>query len=222
MPEERAIPLLGNVALTAVQRLEHWLDAGFAAQSVVGLPGQVQQHMGRRSHVIHIAGTLHGESYADDLAALQTAAADATPLTFAADIVTALELSEVVIERFHAVESAGEFQLARYELVLREDPPLPPPAEVSGFGDFGGLDGFGLGDLGFDTDIMGDLASLAGDIAGAVEGALDAAAALQALAGLGDLGFGGELQPLEDSVGRIGEAAAGFQDAIGGLGRLFG
>lgn len=219
MPDERPIPLLGEVALTAVQRMEHRLEAGFASQNVIGLPGQVQQHLGRASHTIRIQGTLHGETYADDLAALQTAAADAAPLTFAADIVTALELNEVVIERFYVAEAAGEYQQATYELWLREDPPLPEPAEVSGFG---GLDDFGLGDLGFDTDIMGDLTDLAGDIAGAVEGALDAVAALDALAGLGDLGFGGELQPLEDSVARIGEAGAGFRDAIGGLGSLFG
>lgn len=219
MPDERPIPLLGEVALTAVQRMEHMLDAGFASQNVIGLPGQVQQHLGRASHTIRLQGTLFGESYADDLAALQTAAADAAPLTFAADIVTALELNAVVVERFHVVESAGEYRQAHYEMLLREDPPLPEPAEVSGFG---GLDDFGVGDLGFDTDIMGDLTDLAGDIAGAVEGALDAVAALEALAGLGDLGFGGELQPLEESVARIGEAGAGFRDAIGDLGRLFG
>lgn len=218
MPDERPVPLLGEVALTAVQRMEHMVEAGYASQNVIGLPGQVQQHLGRASHVIRIEGTLQGESYADDLAALQTAAADAAPLTFAADIVTALELNQVVIERFHVVESAGEFRQARYDAVLREDPPLPEPAIVSGFG---GLDDFGVGDLGFDTDIMGDLTDLAGDIAGAVEGALDAVAALDALSGLGDLGFGGELQPLEDSVGRIGEAGAGFQEAIRGLGSLF-
>jgi hypothetical protein len=218
MPE-RAIPLLGDVALTAVQRLEHALHTGFAPQSVVGLPGQVQQHLGRGSHLIRISGVLQGETYADDLAALQTAAADAEPLTFVADIVTALELSNVVIAGFRVVETAGHPRYAHYDLTLREDPPLPPPAEVSGFG---GLDDFGVGALGFDTDIMGDLSDLAGDIAGAVEGALDAAAALQALAGLGDLGFGGELQPLEASVDRIGEAGAGFREAIDGLGRLFG
>ncbi len=219
MPDERPIPLLGEVPLTAVQRMEHRLDAGFASQNVIGLPGQVQQHLGRASHTIRLQGTLQGDTYADDLAALQTAAADAVPLTFAADIVTALELDAVVVERFHVVESAGEYQQARYEMLLREDPPLPEPAEVSGFG---GLDEFGVGDLGFDTDIMGDLTDLAGDIAGAVEGALDAVAALEALAGLGDLGFGGELQPLEDSVARIGEAGSGFRDAIGDLGSLFG
>lgn len=218
MADERPIPLLGEVVLTAVQRMEHMLETGFASQSVVGLPGQVQQHLGRASHVIRIQGTLQGETYADDLAALQSAAADAAPLTFAADIVIALELNQVVIERLHVIESAGEFQQGYYEMVLREDPPLPEPATVSGFG---GLDDFGIGDLGFDTDIMGDLADLAGDIAGAVEGALDAVAALDALAGLGDLGFGGELQPLQDSISRIGEAGASFQDAIGGLGALF-
>jgi len=218
MPDERPIPLLGEVALTAVQRMEQMLETGFASQNVIGLPGQVQQHLGRASHVIRIQGTLQGEHYTDDLAALQTAAADAAPLTFAADIVTALDLNQVVIARFHVVESAGEFQQARYDFVLREDPPLPEPAQVSGLG---GLDDFGLGDLGFDTDIMDDLSDLAGDIAGAVEGALDAVAALDALSGLGDLGFGGELQPLQDSIARIGEAGAGFQEAISGLGGLF-
>jgi hypothetical protein len=219
MPDERPIPLLGDVALTSVQRLEHLLDGGFAAQEVVGLPGQVQQHLGRGSHVVLVEGTLHGETYADDLAALQSAAADGAPLTFVADIITALQLKEVVIESFRVAEVAGETRQARYALVLREDPPLPPPADVASFG---GLGAFGVGALGFDTDIMGSLAGLAGDIAGAVESALDATAALQALAGLGDLGFGGELQPLEEAVDRIGAAASGFRDAIGGLGRLFG
>lgn len=213
------IPLLGDIPLTAVQSLTHELEAGFRGIPVVGLAGQPQQQVGRGSHMIRIAGILHGETLADDLSTLQTAASSGTPLTFAADIVNALELQEVVISGFRAQAVAGRPRETAYEITLVENPPLPPPAEVSGFG---GLDDFGLGDLGFDTDIMGDLAELAGDVAGAVSQALDVVAALDALSGLGDLGnVGGVLQPLEESVSGIAEAGAQFSEAARNLGNLF-
>lgn len=215
----RSIPLLGDIALTAVQSLTHELEAGFRPIPVVGLAGEVQQQVGRSSHVIRITGLLHGETAADDLAALQQAASDGTTLTFAADIVSALELQDVVITALRAQAVAGRPGETAYELIVTESPPLPPPAEVSGFG---GLDDFGLGDLGFDTDIMGDLADLAGDVAGAVSDALDVVAALDALSGLGDLGeVGGMLQPLEESVAGIAEAGSRFGDAVRELGGLF-
>ncbi len=214
-----SIPLLGDIALTAVQSLAHDLETGFRGVPVVGLAGEAQQQVGRGSHLIRITGLLHGDSVADDLATLQQAAAEGTPLTFAADIVTALELQEVVISGFRAEAVAGRPRETAYAITLTESPPLPPPAEVSGFG---GLDDFGLGDLGFDTDIMGDLADLAGDVAGAVGDALDVVGALDALSGLGDLGnVGGMLQPLEDSVNAITDAGGKFGDAVRTLGGLF-
>jgi hypothetical protein len=215
---ERPIPLLGEVALTAVQSIEHRLDAGFLGQGVVGLAGTAQQHLGRGSHVIRIQGLLQGERYAEDLEALQNAAAESGELTFAADIVTALDLQNVVIANFAIRETAGRARLASYVLELVESPPLPPPAEVSGFG---GLDDFGFGDLGFDTDIMGDLTDLAGDVSGAVDGALDTIAGLEALAGLGDIGLGGELQPLQNAADGISNAGQRFGGAVDALRGLF-
>lgn len=213
------IPLLGDIALTAVQSLTHELEAGFRGIPVVGLAGEAQEQVGRGSHVIRIAGLLHGETATDDLTSLQEAASEGEPLTFAADIVSALELQEVVISAFRAQAVAGRPREIAYEVVLTENPPLPPPAEVSGFG---GLDDFGLGDLGFDTDIMGDLTDLAGGVAGAVGDALDVVSALDALSGLGDLGdVGGMLQPLEESVDGIAEAGSRFRDAADDLGGLF-
>lgn len=217
-PAERPIPLLGDVALTSVQSLEHRLDAGFVGHGVVGLDGTAQQHVGRGSHTIAITGVLHGETYTDDLAALQEAAAGGEEHTFAADIVTALDLQNVVIARFAVRELAGMPRRATYCLELVESPPLPPPAEVSGFG---GLDDFGFGDLGFDTDIMGGLADLAGGVAGAVDAALDAVSGLQALAGLGELGLGGELQPLQQAADGIANAGSQFVEASRGLAGLF-
>lgn len=51
---------------------------------------------------------------------------------------------------------------------------------------------------------MDDLAGLADDIAGAVEGAMDAIEGLQALAGLGDLRFSGDFKPLQDATDNVG------------------
>ena len=92
---------------------------------------------------------------------------------------------------------------------------------MSGAG-FGGLDDFGLGDLGFDTDILGDLEDLAGDIAGAVDDALGVIDALGALANLGDLGgLGGVFDPLNAPVEKVGQVASELTSAIGSLGEAF-
>lgn len=217
----RPIPLLGDVSLEFVQTIEHALDGGFASTRIANLPGELQQRAGRPSHRIRISGVLFGETAANDLSSLQTAAATGEELTFAADITTALDLQKVVITGLHAVELAGERGRYAYQVSLAESPPLPPPAEVSGFG-FGGLDDFGLGDLGFDTDILGDLQDLAGDIAGAVSDALDVVDALSALANIGDLGgLGGVFEPLEQPVATVGQIASDLTNSITKLSQAF-
>jgi hypothetical protein len=217
----RPLPFLGDVSLDFVQRIEHSLDGGFAATRIANLPGELQQRSGRPSHRIAIAGLLFGEGAADQLSSLQTAAATGEELTFAADITTALDLQKVVITSFRAVEIAGTPSRFAYEVALAESPPLPPPAEVSGFG-FGGLDDFGLGDLGFDTDILGDLADLADQVASAVNDALDVIDTLSALANLGDLGgIGGVFDPLNAPVEKVGQIASDLTNAIGNISEAF-
>ncbi len=213
------MPIVGDITLTAVQRIEHLLDAGFVAAAVPGLDGDPLQRAGRGSHAVRISGVLRGDTAADDLAALQTAASAGDEVPFAADITTALELQKVVITDLRTEEVAGFERLITYEIDIVESPPLPPPAEVSGFG---GLDGFGLGDLGFDTDIMGDLAGLADDLAGAVDAVMDAADQLQALAALSSIDVGGPLAPLGDSVGAVSDVAAGFGSIASSLADLLG
>jgi hypothetical protein len=89
---------------------------------------------------------------------------------------------------------------------------------------FGGLDDFGLGDLGFDTDILGDLEDLAGDIASAVNDAMDVIDKLGARASLADLGgleLGSFMAPIDDVVGNVGDLATRLGDATRDLGELF-
>lgn len=217
-PSARPMPLLGDVALTAVQRLDLHLDAGFHDVAVIGLAGHVQERSGRPSHRIRIIGVLTGDTALDDLAALQALATEGAETTFAADIVTALDLQQVVVSRLSATELAGRPGVIDYHLELVESPPLPPPAQLSGFG---GLDDFGL-DLGFDTDIMGDLGDLAGDIAGAVDAALGAVDALDALAGLADVNFDGLLDPVNRVKDSVGTAGSSLGQAVSLLGQLFG
>ena len=200
------LPLLGKTPLTAVQQIDHAVAAGFEAVDIPGLDGDVLQRAGRGSHRIWIRGVLSDDDSLSTLAELQRLAASGEEVSFAADITTALELERVVVVELRAQAVAGTTSLVGYDLFLGESPPLPPPAEVSGFG---GLGEFGLGDLGFDADVMGDIAGVAGDVASAVDdvtAAVDAvsavAAGLDALSSISSLDPGGILGPLADVAGQ--------------------
>lgn len=221
---ERPTPLLGDITLDAVQRIEHALAGGHVSTPVTGLDGEVQQRAGRPSHHIRITGELIGDDAADQVGKLQTAAADGAELTFAADITTALELQHVVIASFHVAAVAGHTDRYTYALHLVESPPLPPPAELGGFG---GLDDFGLGDLGFDDlgGLLDDIGAIADQVAGAVDQAMAAVAAVQALAALADLDLpspDGLLEPLSRPISAIGDAAGKLKDAGTAIGAAFG
>lgn len=221
----RSIPLLGGISLELVQRIEHSLDGGFAPTPVAGLAGDLQQRSNRRSHRIDIAGVLFGEKALDELKKLQDAASAGAELDFSADISRALDLQKVVIAALRSVESAGRPGRYLYTLSLVESPPLPPPAQLGGigaFGGFGGLDDFGFGDLGFDTDVLGDIADLAGDIAGAVNDALGVLDALGALANLDGLNVGGILEPMQATVERLGALGPELQKSVKSLADAFG
>jgi hypothetical protein len=217
----RPTPLLGDVSLEYVQSIEHDLDGGFAATSVVALSGQLQQRAARPSHRIRLVGVLFGDTAADDLAKLQDAAAAGAELTFSADITTALDLQKVVITRFGAREEAGRPDRISYQLEVAESPPLPPPAQVQSFG---GLDDFGLGDLGLDLSVLGDISDLADEIGSAVDQALSAVSQLGALAaGLGDLGnAAGLLQPFSNVTSGLAGIGQALGSATGSLGGLLG
>jgi len=214
----RPVPLLGNISLNSVQRIEHALDSGFSSTPIAGLAGELQQRTNRLSHRVRIEGTLFGDSAAEDLKSLQQAAANGEEVTFSADISKALDLQKVIISNFYATEGGGHANFFRYDLDLTESPPLPPPAQVSGFG---GLDDFGLGDIGFDTDILGDIANAASGIAGAVNDALNVVDALSALTNLDGLDLGNFLKPMSDSAGRVSSIGGNVQKAFGDLSKAF-
>ena len=216
-----ATPMIGDVELTAVQWIRQETDQGFAAHRVAGLDGTLHQRLGRRSHRVVLAGLLVTDTAADDLKALQEQAGSGEEVTFTADIATALSIDSMVIESFAAEQVVGREGQYAYVITLAESPPLPPPAEVGGFG---GLDEFGLGDLGFDADLGGlldDISDQAGELTGALDAALDAVDQLEGLAALASLGdVGNPLQPLTETVDQLAGVApqvTGILDRLDGL-----
>ncbi len=216
----RPIPMVADVALDAVSSIRQRTVNRITAVPVADLPGDVQQSLGRGSYEIEIAGVLVTDARAQ-LEELQGKAAEGAEVPFTADITTALELDQVIIVEAEFSESAGRPDRYVYRLLLRESPPLPPPAELS---PFGGLDGFG--DLGF-GDLGGVLDSIS-DIADAAQSALDAindaVAQLGALTALADLPTGNPLEPIQAEVDRlsgVGDIAASvtaLTDLLGGAG----
>ena len=86
---------------------------------------------------------------------------------------------------------------------------------------FGGLNDFGLGDIGFDTDILGDIASAASGIAGAVNDALSVVDALSALTNLDGLDLGNFLKPMSDSQPGFRRSAATCRRPSAAFRKLF-
>jgi hypothetical protein len=213
---ERPIPMLDDLALDYVTHVRQRTTHRALSLPIPGLAGDVQQVMGRASYEIELAGVIVGEAAAETLSSLQAKAGSGEEVTFTADITSALELESVVIVAAEFEERAGIPGHYDYRLLIRESPPLPPPAELS---PFGGLDGM---DLGFDTDILGDIADVAGDLQNAIEQVAGALDTLQALAGLGDLGLNNPLTPMMEQADRVGGAGAGSTGAAQGLSDLLG
>lgn len=210
----RPIPMIDDLALDYVTSARQRTLQRTVSMPVPGLDGDVQQGLGRASHEIEIAGVLVGEDVADRLSELQEKAAAGEEVPFTADIVNALAMENVIVVAAEFQEYAGRPGYYDYRLLLRESPPLPEPAELS---PFGGLDGV---DLGFDTDILGDIDDLAGDLQGALEAVTDVLGDLEALAGLADLALGNPLTPVQEEAEGLGTAggdAAGTADNLGSL-----
>jgi len=210
----RPIPMLGDISLAYTQRIEQSVNGGFLPVQIPGLAGQVMQKTERHSHQVNIQGVLFGEDANDTLKTLQTAATEGEELTFTASITDALDIQHVIIDRFNVVEDAARPGFYQYSLTLLESPPLPPPAELAGFG---GLDDFGLGELGFDTDILGDLLDQVGDITDAIDQASQLLDQLGALSNLDGLSVGGLLAPMDTLADGVSNIGTELGDALDNL-----
>lgn len=210
----RAVPTIDDIQLDPVLVIRQRTRARIDSVPVVGLAGDVQQRLGRASHEVELRGLIYGEDALDKLDTLQDKLVAGEEVDFTADITTALEMAKMVVVEAEFEELAGHPNRFEYRLVLRESPPLPEPASLA---PFGGLEGF---DTGFDTDVLGDIADMAGDLQGAMEMLGDVMSGLEALAGLAGLAGldgGNPLQPMQDHAGSLGDTGAGAGEASAGL-----
>lgn len=214
-----ATPMIDDMELKAVQFIRQETENSLVGHEIPGLDGTLQQRLGRKSHRVFLKGFLLPATATDDLKTLQTKASGADEVTFTADITTALSIDKMMIESFQAEQQVGPSGQIAYSISLVESPPLPPPAELSSFG---GLDGFGVGDMGFDPgslgDIAGSIAGAAGGIADLAEKAASVVGQLSSLANLGNLAnMGNPVKPVADQVGKaqqLGTALKTIGDAV--------
>jgi phage protein U len=209
------VPMIDDVELKAVQAIRQETDQDFVRQKIAGLEGTLHQKLGRRSHRVRLWGVLLPGTSAGDLEKLQQKAASGEEVTFTADITTALTIQKMVIESFRAEQQVGPAGQVAYTIALAESPPLPPPAEVSAFG---GLDDFGMGDLGFDAgaldSVLGDVAAQAGALMAAADSVMNALDQLATLANLADLGnLGNPVKPVADKAREVAALGAQLADA---------
>lgn len=207
----RPIPMIDDLQLTHVSWARHRAHQRIEGLPVLGLAGDVQQNLGRASHDIDLTGIVFGDDARDQLSELQGKAASGEEAEFTSDIASALELEKVLVLEAAFEEHAGRPGQYLYRLSLRESPPLPDPARLGGFG---GLDGF---DVGFDTDILGDISDLADGLQDALDAVGDALDTLGALAGLGDLSLGTPLSPVQEEGDALENAGDGATEAAGSL-----
>lgn len=211
--------MIDDFELKAVQFIRQETEQAYARHDIPGLEGTFHQKLGRKSHRVELHGLLLPATATDDLKTLQEKASTGAEVTFTADITTALEIQTMVIETFRAEQTVGPAGQIAYSMRLAESPPLPPPAEVSAFG---GLDDFGVGDLGFDPGALGDIAGAIADQAGALADLTDAALGaldqLQALASLGDLAnVSNPVRPVAEQVSAVRDLGKSFEGILGAI-----
>ena len=195
---EAVTPMLGDVELTSVQSIETGEQRALVAHHVPGMAGSAFQDMGRLSARVAISGLVFGEEAKAGVEDLRGKFQGGEPIPFSADITTATDIVDVVIETLFLREVAGRPNSFRYDIVVHESPPPPPP-----------LDPFGAVDLGILDDALG---------------LFDQALALADLvAGLGDIpDFGDPTVPLDGILDELGAVTRPLAESLGALGALFG
>lgn len=130
-------PMLGDIELELVQKIEVEEDQVLTEHSVPALEGDFLQRLERRATRVKLTGVMTGPEAGEALKTLREKFRQAEPVSFVADIATATKVDKVLIEEMGVRELAGKPERFEYELTLREftpaprttieDPPTPPP-----------------------------------------------------------------------------------------------
>jgi hypothetical protein len=171
-------PVIGGWEVPRIERIETRERRRLARLPVPGLLGDLQQDLGAASLAVEITGSLSGDEARDDfLGSVREQFRAGQPTSFVADITTATELDQVLIEDLDLEEVNDAADSFRYRIVLREyvEPP-EPPAPLDSLGAELGAELDDLAGLGLDglklPDLLGDIPAL-GDPVAPLQPALD-------------------------------------------------
>jgi hypothetical protein len=191
-------PMIGEWEVPRIERIQTLESRRLARHSVPGLAGDLHQDMGRHSLVVEISGSLHGDTERDDfLNAVREPFKAGEPLSFVADITTATELEQVLIEHLDVAEVNDSADSFRYTIRLRQyvEPPEPPTP----------IDDLGA-DLGAELDLLADLGDLGLELPNL----------------LGDIpSIGDPTPPLKEALNGVSAAVAPLNDLLSELGGVF-
>lgn len=126
-------PMLGSLALEGIEYVESTESRALVEHRVPGLEGNYLQDMGSVPNAIVIMGTRYGDEARDSfLAGIRELFTRGEPTTFVADINTATDITDVVIEDLKVAEIGGTPHTFRYLLKIRKyvKPPEPPKTDL--------------------------------------------------------------------------------------------
>ncbi|MGE4560917.1 MAG: hypothetical protein AB7E77_12010 [Desulfobulbus sp.] len=161
-------PMLDSFELPCIESIRCLERRRLANHAVPGLSGDLYQDLGAESLRVEIVGSLQGDDKRDQfLETIREKFNSGEPLPFVADILTATELEEVVIEQLEIGEHNQWDRPMAYRLVLGRY--VEPPEPVRSFDDLGleldteldlladlGLDGLELPDLLMEIPTVGN------------------------------------------------------------------
>ena len=122
-------PMLGEFTLDGIEYIESSESRALVEHRVPGLAGNYFQDMGTVPNTIVIIGTKAGDEARDDfLTGIREIFNKGEQTTFVADINTATDITDVVIEDLDVAETGGVPDSFRYVIKLRKyiKPPEPP------------------------------------------------------------------------------------------------
>jgi len=121
--------MLAGIELPGVQNIRTEEERAIVEHRVPGLEGSVLQDLGRGPIAVRLEGIIHGEEALDSLAELREPFQVGEPVLFTADITTATDVTDVLIDDLQVKEVAGRPNYYRYTIRLLEYVPPPAPAE---------------------------------------------------------------------------------------------
>ena len=119
--------MLDDFELPLVQVLHTDEDQVWVEHAVPGLEGSLFQRLGRAPARIRIEGALVGDDSLDSLEKLRKLYHAGQAVPFTADIMTATDIKQVVIDELIVKERAGRPQVYDYTIKLIEFIPTPEP-----------------------------------------------------------------------------------------------